>query len=280
MKKFFAIILAALLLLTFASCKKIEEEGETNENVLENESEIYEDADSGDVFTYAVNEIGTYEILDFTSKNNEPHKVEIPDEIDNIEVSGIAADAFKVKNYISEVVIPESVVYIGDYAFYGCNYLTKVVMADSVKEIGIGAFDSCIALASVNISANIKVVSEFAFRNCTALASLTIPASVEEIQAGAFRDCETLKELTIPETVKVIGDCAFYGCTALEKATLPAEIESCGRFVFTASKEGFKIVGEAGSWAETYATENGHVFEAVVVETVETTAETTGETTA
>lgn len=260
------------MLLTFASCKKIEEEEGNNQVTLENDAEIYEDAETGDIFTYAVNELGTYEIVDFESKKNEPHKVEVPADIENIEVTGIAADAFKVKNNVSEVVIPDSILYIGDYAFFGCSYLKKVVMSDSVETLGIGAFDSCVALESVTLSAKIKVIPEFAFRDCAALAAVTFSASVEEIGAAAFRDCVAIKELVIPDSVKVIGDCAFYGCTALEKATLPEEIESCGKFVFTAGKEDFKMVSGAESWAKAYAEEYGHIFEVAGGESEATTA--------
>ncbi len=274
MKKFFAIILAGLLLLTFVSCNKKdgEEEGK-NDGALEIEEEIYEDTESGDSFKYAVNDEGTYEITGFISKSDEPHKVEIPDTIDTIEVSGIGADAFKASNYISEVVIPESVTYIGDYAFYGCNYLTGVVMADSVTELGIGSFDSCTALTSVTFSKNIKVISELAFKGCTALAAVTLPEGLEKIEADAFRGCAALAEIVIPDTVKTIGDTAFYGCTALAKATVPAGVETYGEFIFTASKDGFVLVGEEGSWAEKYAADNKYAFEKVGGEAPEEPAE-------
>ena len=55
-------------------------------------------------------------------------------------VETIGYDAFEYCENLSIVTIPESVTYIGSWAFNGCN-LTNITIPESVTEIGYAAFD-------------------------------------------------------------------------------------------------------------------------------------------
>ena len=48
--------------------------------------------------------------------------------------------AFRCCTGLTDVKIPNSVTYIGMYAFDGCTGLTEVKIPDSVRTIGTGAF--------------------------------------------------------------------------------------------------------------------------------------------
>ena len=50
---------------------------------------------------------------------------------------------------VTDLVIPDSVTSIGDYAFEGCDSLTSVMIPDSVTSIGSSAFYNCSSLTSV-----------------------------------------------------------------------------------------------------------------------------------
>ena len=52
-------------------------------------------------------------------------------------------------NPVSNLIIPDGVKNIGDYAFQGCNSLVSVTIPDSVTNIGNCAFDGCNNLADV-----------------------------------------------------------------------------------------------------------------------------------
>ena len=260
MKKILAMILAAMLLFTFVSCgNKEEEEGAKIEDAPQ--EYVYTDSETGDKFVYETDELGGYAIISFTSASSTAHKVVIPTSIEKVEVTGIADGAFKLNGYVSEIVIPEHVEYVGDFAFFGCEYLTSVTMTDTLTSLGQGVFENCKALKSVVLSKSIETVPAYAFRNCAALTSITIPEKVSTIGDGAFMACASFTEVTIPASVKTIGDCAFYGNLALTKATVPASVETLGQYVFNAASETFVLVGAEGSAAETYATENEYTFE-------------------
>ena len=106
----------------------------------------------------------------------------------------LASDVINGKE-ITDLVIPNNVSSIGEFAFVGCCHIKSATMF-GVKHIGAYAFYYCDSLEAIN-SAHYKI------------AMLT---GVEVIGKEAFSDCVKLKAFYIPETVKQIGTYAFMGC--------------------------------------------------------------------
>ena len=89
-----------------------------------------------------------------------------------------------VEGVNGDVVIPDGVTSIGDYAFSGCSGLTSVTIPESVTSIG-----------------------ERAFYNCSGLTNMTIPDGVVDVADDAFEGCDGL-----PANVKyggIVGDVQF-----------------------------------------------------------------------
>ena len=125
---------------------------------------------------------------------------------------------------IKDLVIPNSVVRIGNYAFVDCNGLTSVTIPNSVAEIGEGAFYRCRNLTSITIPNSVKSIGSAAFYLCSGLTSVTIPNSVTDIGGSAFGGCSNLTSIAIPNSVKNIGSSAFYDCTGLTSVTIPNSV--------------------------------------------------------
>lgn len=262
MKKIIALFLAVLMLVFVVSCNKSEED-KKDDGVVNAEElvKVYTDAKTGDKFTYDVNDEGDYEITGFTSATEKLHAIELPKVIDNISVTGIAAEAFKSKTQISEVVIPDTVKYIDQLAFSGCIYLNKVTMTDTVERLGEGAFMGCIALKEIKLSKNIKDIADVAFKDCVALKSIALPEALTEISDGAFFGCTALESIKLPTTLKTIGKDAFWCNTALDEITIPSSVESIGEYAFSAKdNEDFVITGIVDSAAHKYAVKYEHEF--------------------
>ena len=81
----------------------------------------------------------------------------------------------------TDLVIPDGVTEISDWAFAGCESLATVSIPASVKRIGQAAFNACTSLANVTIPDGVTEIGAAAFGSCLSIASVAIPASVTKI---------------------------------------------------------------------------------------------------
>ena len=133
---------------------------------------------------------------------------------------------------VEDLVIPDSVTDIKDYAFYSYRGLISVVIPDSVVSIGNYVFDSCYRLVSLTIPDSVTRIGDYAFEDCSGLTSVTIGNSVKSIGNYAFSDCRGLASVTIGNSVTSIGERAFEYCTGLTSMTIPDLVEMIGEYAF------------------------------------------------
>ncbi len=81
------------------------------------------------------------------------------------------------------------------------------------------------------------------------------------IGGGAFKNCRGPENIVLPNEVASIGDDAFAGCSGLVGVTIKNSEAFIGENVFTDCAPEFTIKGYKGSTAQTYAAENGIMFE-------------------
>ena len=66
---------------------------------------------------------------------------------------------------LTEIIIPESVTTIVEYAFFNCTGLTSIVIPDAVTSINDNAFAGCTALHDITIGDNVARVGSEVFTN-------------------------------------------------------------------------------------------------------------------
>lgn len=101
------------------------------------------------------------------------------------------------------LVIPNSITAIKNYAFGGCSSITSITIPNSITRIGDAAFYSCSSLTSVTIPNSVASIGEWAFAFCSNLKTVI---------------CEAIE---VPE----LGDYVFY-YMPLAEATLYVPAQS------------------------------------------------------
>ena len=147
-------------------------------------------------------------------------------------VTSIGDYAFRYYSNLTSVTIPDSVTSIGGHAFDGCGSLTSITIPNSVTSIGGHAFYGCASLTSITIPDGVRSISDFAFSECSNLTSVTIPDSVTSIGWSAFSSCSSLTSITIPDGVTSIDNDAFEYCRSLTSITIPAGVTNIGYHAF------------------------------------------------
>ena len=133
---------------------------------------------------------------------------------------------------VTELVIPNGVTKIKDYAFSGCSGLTSIEIPNSVTSIGSSAFYGCSGITSIEIPNSVTSIGSSAFYGCSGITSIEIPNSVTSIGDSAFDDCSGLTSITIGNAVTSIGVSAFSGCTGLASVEIPNSVKSIGNNSF------------------------------------------------
>ena len=171
----------------------------------------------------------------------------IPATIDGTPVTRIGDYAFNGAK-MSSIEIPDSVTYIGHYAFTMCENLTSVSLPSSLEMVNTCAFQQCSKLATVEFPATAILLESRVFDetpwleaqrakdplvivNDTLIDGMTytggdleLPSSIKHIAGGAFYMNTKLTSIVAPG-VQEINDSTFWHCENLTKAELPAITE-------------------------------------------------------
>ena len=122
---------------------------------------------------------------------------------------------------IKDITIPSSVKIIPAYAFP--STITEVVLPEGLERIEEWAFDECNKITSIKLPSTIKFLGSSCFYGVP-ITQLELPEGIEELESGCFRGTK-IEELYIPKSVKKIGS---IGCSWIDhKYTLKKITFAC-----------------------------------------------------
>ena len=153
------------------------------------------------------------------SGTGELKKISIPDIAKELIIEeGITSigDSALAYNRCKKIILPKTLVKIGENAFLGSVFLEEIDIPDSVTEIGRFAFIGCAELTNISLSENIAKIEDGTFACCPFIEEITIPKNVKSIGIGAFYGCISIKSLTFPKTVENIDAFAMVDCLSLK----------------------------------------------------------------
>lgn len=218
-------------------------------------------------------------------------------------------------NYVgtqTELVLPNEITKINDYAIANSRTITKVILGENVTIIDTRAFYDNTKLKQVVLNNNLKEICEYAFVNCplegTAkdgliyltskdnyflyllgvenknIETIEIDSKCLAINSFAFDGCKSIKSVEIPNGVKNIGAYAFRSCTNMTSIELPSTINRIGEQAFEGCTSLNKVnyLGTADEWVQislstsysnpTYYAKNLYINDELVTDVVLTTA--------
>ena len=202
---------------------------------------------------YVVHEEGFVEI---TSYDGSLTKVVIPETIEGLPVEVVGG--FAGNEIIVEIVLPDTVTLIAEYAFNECTALEKINIPSSLTALGAYAFAGCNALKGPYTFVDVEDVVFGFFGNevtqadryttledgtlswngiCNPPAHIVVPEqvggrTVTEIDSWYMSRYNHITQVTMPDTITRIAPSAFYGCASLEQINIPAGVEEIGYNAF------------------------------------------------
>jgi len=180
-------------------------------------------------------------------------RLEIPAELGGFSVPAIGHGAFAGQETLTEVILPDTVTYLGESCFEDCIALTEITIPNGATAIPAYAFAGCAALTGVGLPDTLAEIGMGAFAGCTSLTDLYIPDRVGTIGEQAFQFCTALTDLFLPESLTHMDDYAFRGCSSLRRVVLPATLTQLyDVFPECDALEQVLYTGTPAQWGEAY----------------------------
>ena len=154
-----------------------------------------------------------------------------------------------VATALTELVLPDGLVYIDENAFAGIKTLEEIRIPNSVQGLGYCAFSDCrlkkVILPFIGASRTGTPYTDTDYRNNTTALSYVFSTGsllylevtdTEKIPASSVANCPSLLAVVLHNGVRIIENSAFANCRSLVYVALPATLTSIERSAFSAGR--------------------------------------------
>ena len=167
--------------------------------------------------------------------------------------TNIGGNSFAYCTNLTEATFGAGLRTIEAYAF-AFTALTNVVIPDGVVWIEPTAFESCTALANLIIGNGVTNGLWLQFSGYAALTNLVIGDGIPDVPVNAFSGCAQLAQVVVGSGVAGIGWSAFNNCAALQGIYFRGDAPTYEDEFFGDGSQAtvYYLAGTTG-WGETYA---------------------------
>ena len=149
----------------------------------------------------------------------------------------------------TSVDFPDTLTYIGYYAFEDSDLKGEIVLPDSIEKLDDYIFANTDVSGTYKIPPKITTVN--AAYGSTKITDVQFHENVTELASSAFFGTK-IKSVVVPETVKTIGPGAFMMCHELVSVVLPSDLTVINESMFEGSEklsdvnlpDGVEAIGE------------------------------------
>ena len=165
-------------------------------------------------------------------------------------VTGVTDKAFAGTG-VTDVTLPQSVEYLGEYVFEDCKDLATVTLPKNLAYFGEGLFKGCSAMKSVIWPAEFDKIKSWQYAG-TGITSLELPENITVIGSHAFSDCPDLHTVNFDYEIESIGAEAFKGSPVREITILQTTPPALEENVFDAETLANAVLTVPAGFTETY----------------------------
>ncbi len=160
----------------------------------------------------------------FNDSRNYPffHKITLPEGL-----VSIGHEAFR-ETFIEDINFPSTLTTIGGDAFAWSQHLIEVILPDGLTSLGDFAFGQCHSLSAIDLGESLQTIPYRCFYEDVFLQHIVLPSSLKTVEFGAFNGCRRLILEAWPASLQTLESEAFWGGLANESLTIPATITSIG----------------------------------------------------
>ena len=141
---------------------------------------------------------------------------------ENTSVSQISDCMFLECSSIYEIMLPNTIIAVGDGAFSGCLKLASIDLSKTkTATIGAKGFAYCENLSTIQLPSTLTIIDEAAFiedKNLRSVQNLE-KTIVSTIGIRGFEGCSNLSSIKLPQTLSSLGESAFEGCSNLSSVS-------------------------------------------------------------
>ena len=126
------------------------------------------------------------------------------------------------------LVLPSTLKTLADGAFWNCRIGSRLILPQGLETIGYAAFYFCKNLTGpLELPSTLTSLGSSAFWGTGINGHITFPESLETLPNTLFHVCP-ITSVTFHEKIRSIGVSAFYGTALSGDVVIPASVESIG----------------------------------------------------